>query len=270
MENRQPTPYADLNIVLQDLVTSIQTILQGNFTGAYLQGSFAVGDFDEHSDVDFIIITENALSPNEVNALQQMHGLIFETAILWAQHLEGSYFPKPVIQQHSDCSQELWYLDNGSRELIQDTHCNTILVRWVIREMGVVLAGPPPSTLIHPIPVVALRREIMAVMHDWGADILANPDRYSNHFYQLFILQNYCRMLHDLVEGKTSSKRASTDWAKANLDPRWTDLIDRSWSGRGNGYITVRQPANEVDYQATLEFVQFVMDESEKYRHLLD
>lgn len=61
MNTQIPTPYPDLNTVLQDLVTSIQEILTDNLVGAYLQGSFAVGDFDIHSDVNFIVVTERDL-----------------------------------------------------------------------------------------------------------------------------------------------------------------------------------------------------------------
>lgn len=68
-----PTPYADLNWVLRELVDSVQNVPQRSFVGAYLQGSFAVGDFDSHSDVDFIIVTEAALSDEHVGALQRGH-----------------------------------------------------------------------------------------------------------------------------------------------------------------------------------------------------
>jgi hypothetical protein len=47
-----PTPYPDLNAVLQELVSTVQRALGSNFAAACLQGSFAVGDFDQHSDVD--------------------------------------------------------------------------------------------------------------------------------------------------------------------------------------------------------------------------
>lgn len=44
MRDAQPTPFAGLNAVLDKLVTSVQAILGDNFLGAYLQGSFALGD----------------------------------------------------------------------------------------------------------------------------------------------------------------------------------------------------------------------------------
>jgi hypothetical protein len=42
---RAPTPYAELNGVLAHLLVGARAALKDNFVGAYLQGSFAVGDF---------------------------------------------------------------------------------------------------------------------------------------------------------------------------------------------------------------------------------
>ena len=69
-------------------------VLGENFVGAYLQGSFAVGEFDRHSDVDFIIVVEEELSDDQVLALQIMHERIFNLECEWARHLEGSYYPE--------------------------------------------------------------------------------------------------------------------------------------------------------------------------------
>ena len=61
----QPTPYEDLNVVLRDLVTRVRHVLGDNFIGAYLQGSFAVGDFDIlESDVDFLILLKEDIFVN--------------------------------------------------------------------------------------------------------------------------------------------------------------------------------------------------------------
>src|SRR5437868_4266347 len=92
MKNALPTPYAELNSVLRDLVESVQAVLGEKLVGAYLQGSFAVGDFDLHSDVDFIMVIEEELSEQEVEGLQAVHERIYSLASPWAQHLEGSYF----------------------------------------------------------------------------------------------------------------------------------------------------------------------------------
>ena len=74
-------------------MSRIQQILESNFIGAYLQGSFAVGDFDQHSDVDFIVVTEDELTSHQVERLLVMHDQIYQLDSEWAKHLESSYFP---------------------------------------------------------------------------------------------------------------------------------------------------------------------------------
>jgi hypothetical protein len=268
-ENKtKPTPYPDLNSVLRELVDSVQDILAADFVGAYLQGSFATGGFDIHSDVDYIIVIEKELSDDQVSALQAMHERIYCLDIPWAQHLEGSYFPKEALRHTEHCGKKLWYLDNGSRSLVESDHCNTVVVRWVVRENGVTLAGPPPASLVDPIPVETLRREIIATMTGWGQRIIADPDRFNNRFYQTFIVLSYCRMLHDLHTGFPGSKVAGAEWAKANLDPSWNGLIDRTWSGRPNPALSIRQPADPKDLGETLKFIQYVINESKLYAAL--
>ena len=257
-----PTPYPELNTVLGVLVDSVRDILSTNFVGAYLQGSFATGDFDVHSDVDFIIVIQEPLSENHVQALQAMHERVYCFESPWAQHLEGSYFPKDILRHHTQRGKNLWYLDNGARSLVESDHCNTVVVRWVLREQGVILVGPPPRTLVDPIPVEILRKEILEVITNWGEKILSDPDRYHNHFYQTFIVLSYCRMLHDLHTGFPGSKRTGAEWAKRNLDPSWSDLIDRTWVGRPKPEDSIRRPADYEDFERTLAFVKYIIERS--------
>jgi hypothetical protein len=254
-----PTPYSDLNDVLGHLTAGIEAVLDDAFVGAYLQGSFAVGDFDRHSDVDFVVATDRELLDEEVQALQMMHGRVYDLDCSWAQHLEGSYFPKDVLRSCHQRGKLLWYLEHGSRSLILSEHCNTAVVRWVVREHGVTLAGPSPVALVDPIPAETLRAEILATMRGWYLEILTEPERFSNRFYQGFIVLSYCRMLHDLHTGRIESKYAGAKWAKAMLDSSWADLIDRAWEGRPNPSLSVRQPADSEDFERTLDFVRYVI-----------
>ena len=265
-----PTPYPELNDVLRQLIEGVQAILKDDLLGAYLQGSFAMGDFDLHSDVDFIIAIEQDLPDGQAPALQNLHERIYSLECPWAQHLEGTYFPKDILRQYSLSGEELWYLDHGARSLIRSDHCNTIVVRWTVREHGVALAGPDPTSLIDPIPVALLRRDILTAIDDWGQQILADPEQYNNRFYQGFITLNYCRMLHDLYSGDTGSKLAGAEWAKENLDPSWTGLIDRAWTTRPDPAVSVRQPADPDDFSSTLAFVQYIIEESNLYADTLE
>jgi hypothetical protein len=254
-----PTPYPELNVVLRELVAGVRGALGRDFVAACLQGSLAVGDFDRHSDVDFIIATASELSDTQVRALQDLHGRIYDLDCAWAQHLEGSYFPKDILRDCVQRGNQLWYLDHGRRSLVRSDHCNTAVVRWVVRERGVALTGPAPGTLVDPISVETLREEIAQTIRRWGREILAEPGRFSNRFYQGYIVLSYCRMLHDLHTGFPGSKRAGAEWAKVTLDPAWAGLVDRAWSGRPNPALSVRQPADPAEFERTLEFVRYAI-----------
>ena len=91
-----PTAYSDLNHVLRQLVYSAQEILRGNFVGVYLQGSFAVGDFDLHSDVDFVIVIAEELSEEQIDALQAMHARLYGS-----EHSGHSTWKDPIFQKKS-------------------------------------------------------------------------------------------------------------------------------------------------------------------------
>ena len=261
-----PTPYPELNQVLEELVKRIQQILEHDFIGAYLQGSFALGDFDRHSDVDFIVVTQDELTSQQVDRLQTMHDQVYQLDSEWAKHLEGSYFPTSTLRDPGKSGLDLWYLDHGARVLVRSDHCNTLLVRWVVRERGVTLAGPPPETLLEPMATDLLRAEIFEVLTRWGREILDDPTPYNNRFYQGFIVLNYCRMLHDLIRGRPGSKREGADWAKATLAPRWSELIDGAWGCRPDPARQVRQPADPEAFAETLRFVQYIMEESAAWR----
>ncbi|HEY1352088.1 MAG TPA: aminoglycoside adenylyltransferase domain-containing protein [Ktedonobacteraceae bacterium] len=266
METALPTPYVELNSVLQDLVDRVQAVLGNNFVGAYLQGSFASGDFDLHSDVDFVIVIEEDPSPLEVHGLQEAHGRIYRLASPWAQHLEGSYFPKIVLQDYARCGAQLWYLDHGSCSLILSDHCNTVLVRRVVRAQGVTLAGPAPALLVDPIPVEVLRKHIRVTIEHWGQEILSRPGPFNNRFYQGFIVLNYCRMLHDLHQGRPGSKLAGAHWAKAHLAADFHGLIERAWHGRPDPAVSVQEVADARDFQETLEFIRYCRNQAQMYQ----
>lgn len=62
MEPGSFTPFEDLNQVLLELVDRQQAALGSKLIGMYLQGSFAAGGFDEHSDLDWLAVLRESLT----------------------------------------------------------------------------------------------------------------------------------------------------------------------------------------------------------------
>jgi Domain of unknown function (DUF4111) len=255
-----PTPYADLNVVLREFVTHVRRVLGNIFVGAYLQGSFAVGDFDVYSDVDFLIICQDNVPTDRLPLLQAVHKKIFELLCPWAQHLEGSYIPKAALKTFPPPTRKFLYLDHGSHALVCSDHDDSLVVYWSFREKGIILIGPEPRSLIDRIPSDALKREILETMSSWREHWLANPEGLNNRFYQPFVVLSYCRMLHSLQTGAVESKRAGAMWAMEALDCRWRPLIQHALEARpGDAALKVCQQAVPVDLQGTWSFMQYAL-----------
>lgn len=163
-----PTAYADLNDLLVQLVDGAREILGDRFYGAYLQGSFAVGDADAHSDVDFLVVTQEEVTPEQRGDLQALHKRLYALPTPWAQHLEGSYVPRAILRRPDPTRRPLLYLDNGATEFDFDNHDNTAVVRWSLRHHGLVLAGPDPRGLIDPITADDLRADVRWTLDEWA------------------------------------------------------------------------------------------------------
>lgn len=258
--------YEDRQIreVLHQLVDAASSILEANFIGAWLQGSLATGHFDEHSDIDFIIGIERDLSDEDLESLQRFHRRLFDHPSHWAKHLEGSYIPRGTLADYSRAGEEVWYLDHGSTTFERSDHDNTIAVKWIVREKGVVLAGPEPSEIMTPIPVPVLRKDVYQTFARWAEVIFQDHDEIGSHFYQTFAVLSYARMLHAIRYGEIGSKRDGAEWVKATLDPKWHDLIDRSWLGRHDPSTSSKRPADPNDLKRTIEFIHLCLGEARK------
>lgn len=259
MQHFSPTTDPALNGVLSALVTRSRAILGSGFVGAYLHGSFALGAGDIYSDVDFMIVVERPLTDAQWAALDAMHSAIYQLEPHWARHLEGSYFPTQVLRRRGAEKVPLPFLNNTSQSLALDDHDDTRVVRWMVREYGIILDGPDPKTLIDPISPDELRAEVRETMRTWSARILAHPEAQNNRWFQAYAVLSFCRMLHTLHTGRVGSKPAGAEWAIRTLDAEWVDLIRRAWEERPNPSLKVRMPADKADLDRTMAFIRYAL-----------
>lgn len=254
-EPSDPTGFPDLNDVLEELVAGARSALGENLCGVYLQGSFAVGDADIHSDVDFVVVTNDEVGDDQLVALQTLHGHLYTLDTPWAQHLEGSYIPRQSLHRLDPARPQYLYLDNGSTELEWDNHCNTDLVRWSLREHGVTLAGPDPRTLIDPVSADQLRRDVLVTMEEWASWARSTP---MSGWKQPYVVVTGCRMLNTLHTGIGASKRDAGEWALVTLPDEWTDLVKRALADRPDPWLRVHREADPQAVAATVAFVDYV------------
>jgi hypothetical protein len=258
MNTTYPTPYADVNGVLLELLSDVQTVLGDHFVGMYLFGSLAGGDFDQDSDIDFVVVTDDRVSDTLFSALQTVHMRAAMIASWCATELDGCYLPRQTLRHYIRSGALYPHIDRGKGERLrmkpQDS--DWTIHGHVLREAGVVVTGPAPSTLIDPVSPNELRRAVLEILRGWWAPMLDDPIKLNNCGYQSYAVLTMCRMLYSLAFGTIVSKRVAARWAKETLGKQWVPLIERAWVGRHNPGLK----AQAEDVNATMELIRYTLE----------
>jgi hypothetical protein len=237
-----PTPYSDLNKLIYKLLQNVQTILGPHFVGMYLEGSLANDAFDQASDIDFIVVTDEDITEDLFLALQAMHDRIALLDARWGFELEGSYVGQQALRHRvhnpdaNSPQAHLQYpnIERGRGERLKMAyHDESWLVhRALLRERGITLAGPPPQTLVDPVSPTELRQAMLSVLSEWPAPLLQQPAKLGVWGLHTYVVVTLCRMLYTLHHGTVTSKAVAARWAQETLDSQWKPLIERAWAWR--------------------------------------
>jgi predicted nucleotidyltransferase len=252
-----PTPHPEVNVLLEDLVGSARTILGRGFVGAYLYGSLASGGFDRDSDVDVLVVTDDRISEALFAALLDMHDRIATGSSWCATQVEVSYIPKRALRRFDRADALHPHLDRGKGERLRwmQHDSDWVVQRHMLRERGITLAGPPPTTLIDPVSPDDLRQAMAPVLHEWLASLLDKPSPFNGRGHQSYVVLTLCRVLYTLEHGSVASKRAAAAWAQETLDAPWPELVQRAWEGRSHSAAEI--PTGDV--ASTHDFIRFAL-----------
>jgi hypothetical protein len=249
-----PTPYPDINAVLHLLLISVQATLGDHFMGMYLHGSLASGDFDpQRSDIDFVVVTAGALPDVLIPALAALHARLLDSGLSWATKLEGTYFPQQVLRRYAP-SDALYPSVNEARFYMGGHGSDWVIQSHILREHGIVLAGPAPRSWIDPVAPDDLRQAMRALLREWWAPMLHDTGRLRSAEYQAYAILTMCRALYTLETGAVVSKPVAARWAQAALGARRAALIERALVWRPG------MPLDVLD--ETLDLIGFLLNPS--------
>ena len=259
MVKRHPTPYPDVNEILNALIAGVKDILQDQLVGIYLFGSLANSGFDNDSDIDVLVVTDAEISGDTFSALREMNKRMAEIDSPWAIQLEVSYIPRVALRRFDPANMRHPHLDRGNNEELHmmEHASDWIIQRHTLRERGVVITGPDPKTLIEPISQNDLRQAVVDVLPLWFNPILEDPSQIDKRGYQSFFVLSICRVFYTLKYGEIVSKKFAAEWAKENLGERWKPLIERAWIGRQNPGLD----AQSEDISETLEMMRYTLQQ---------
>ncbi len=258
-----PTLYPEVNALLQELLESVQTILGNHFIGMYLEGSLASGDFDQDSDIDFVVVTDNEILGDLFLALQTMHERIATIESWCATQLEGSYISHHALRRYDSNHALHPNIERGKGERLKMVQHDDawVIHRYILREHGVTLAGPAPETLIAPVSPNDLRQAMLAILRGWAVPMLAESAPFRTRGYQSYTVLSLCRILYTLQCGTVVSKPVASRWAQETLGGRWVSLIERAWVGRQNPRL---KPESD-DVNGTLDLIRYTLEHSQRF-----
>jgi hypothetical protein len=251
----------DVDRIVQILLDRVKTLLGDQFVAFYLEGSLAYGDFDQDSDIDFVVVTTADVSQELFLRLQKMHDQIAVFDSPWAVQLEGSYLSRSAVRGFDQAHASFPNIERGPGERLKwvapdrswDIH------RSVTRDRGITLTGPDPRELIDPVSPAQLQHAMQWVLSDWGKSLLSNPEPMGQRGYQSYTVLTMCRILFTLRHAAITSKKTAADWGKDQLGANWSRLISSAWEGRH----APDTEATPEDIQGTLDFIRYTLVQAE-------
>lgn len=250
-----PTPYPDIDTLLSELLGHIQRALGDKLVGLYLYGSLVTGEFDRRSsDIDLLAATRTNIDEHDFDVLGAAHQAFITAHPEWDGRVEIAYVSLAALKTFRAQSSPIGMMSPGEPFHIKEADRKYLMNWWVVREYGVALYGPAPTTLIDPISTdefVANVREHAAMWREWVKDMRHRGG-------QAYSILTMCRAMYAVRHAKQASKKQAAEWA-AHEYPQWARLIREALIWRADCMNETADPATTFD--ETVRFVHFAIDE---------
>jgi predicted nucleotidyltransferase len=247
------TAYAEINDLLNDLLTQMQAVLGQKLVGVYLYGSLVWGDFDrESSDIDLVVATSSDIDVQEFSDLDAMQLGLIDKHTYWDGRIEIAYVSIAALQTFKSHTYKLAVISPGEPFHIKASDPGWLMNWYMVQEQGRILFGPAPTTLIDPISKQEFIQTVKAHAARWGEWIHDSHSRPS----QAYAILTMCRALYTCTHGVQASKRKAAEWAVQEL-PEWSDVIKSALLWRAAWRDDAIDHA--ATFPETLRFVQFMI-----------
>ena len=248
-----PTPYDDVNNILEDVQRSLAGTLSGNLTGIYVYGSLIMGDFDIRvSDIDLLVVTRAHLEQAVVHGLRDLHAALVATYPSWNDRIECAYVPEAALKTFKRQTSVIYVISPGEPLHAKRAGKDWLMNWYIVREYAWTLLGPDPRTIIEPVSLQEYRDCVRTYLRLFPARLAENHRRG----FQAYAIITACRGVYTVMAGEVASKQRGAEWAMATF-PEWQSFIASALRWRQD------RPRNhdddEVSYPQTQRFIEFML-----------
>lgn len=253
-----PTPYADINLLLEQLLSGVQKIFGKKLTGFYLFGSLVTGDFESgSSDIDLVAAISSDIDERELEALQKMHQDFVHKNKQWDGRIEVAYLSVAALKTFKVHYSQMAIISPGEPFHVKEAGRDWLMNWYTVREKGIVLFGPSPKTLIDPISKEEFIHAVQEYAMLWNERIHHMSKSRTTQAYAILTM---CRVLYTSQEGEQVSKKRAALWAAKEF-PQWASLIQNALVWREEW--REEQMDHKAPLSETQQFVRFTISQFE-------
>jgi hypothetical protein len=244
------TGYTDVNELLFFATSEITQILADNVVGFYLTGSLTYNDFvPGRSDIDLLVVIENALSKDVINLIAQFHNDLESRYLQWAERVECSYLPIRELSNIQPPKAPRPYFGEGMFYAEAPYGNEWIINRYFLYNYGINLIGPDFKIIAEPVNFDEVR---MAAINDFFKEWMPKTNDHKwlgdSHF-QSYLVLNLCRILKTVIGRQAVSKTESALWVVSEF-PQWSKLVKTA--------MQWRYGLKMAEQEKVIEFIRFV------------
>ena len=263
-----PTPLADVNLVLDHFSAQLQALLQRDLLGIYMVGSLALGDFSPRSsDIDFVVVTTTAITPDRLAALQHIHAQFAASDSAWAEKIEAIYVPPSALRHRAANSLHYPQIEKGTSLFLAPLEDGWVFQCLTIRDHSVTVIGPDPRPLVNTIETQELHAAAMMIVGQWMEQASHDPTWLPwlrKRGAHVFVVQTLCRLLYALASETVTSKPRAAEWAQKSCGEPWATFIEQSLVKQHRAGNITQNEENK-----TLAFLEFTCEQIQRSAALI-
>ena len=219
-----------MNPAIDTYLDLLDTAIPGGYTGVYVTGSAAIGDWrPDRSDLDILTLTTDPPSDEALDALNTAHRSVAGQK----PQLDAIYLPVASVGQRLDGDGVPHVIDGVFR---RDGYLPDPVLWAIFDRNGVTVRGPAASSF-HAGPDPEWLREwnignLNSYWHNWSVDargklVTRDPASPISSYVACFALLGPGRLHHTIATGEILTKTAAADYT-AERFPAYAELLGRA------------------------------------------
>lgn len=242
--------------LLDEILATLQRVLEDKLRGFYLTGSLVSGGFVEGvSDMDLFALLAEELSEAEFAALEKAHLAFVAGHAEWENRLEIVYLSEEGLATFREKRSPIAVISPGEPFNIKDAGADWAINWYVLRQQGRALYGTPVEQAFPEISQAEFVADVRAQALDWGSYVENTRERVR---YQAYAVVTLSRSLFAVRHAEQPSKQQAGDWVKSEY-AQFGELIDWAFAIRVMDDENLPEP--EESYAGVRNFVEFVLGE---------